>query len=65
MNTFDIVFLAVMICGCGMAIGVQIGISLNRKDAVDAGHAKYNEITRVFEWKKIDKKEEEGMARNK
>jgi hypothetical protein len=45
---------------CGIIIGIQIGISLHKDDAVKSGHGMYNAMTGLFEWKEIDKKEEES-----
>lgn len=58
MVTFDWVFLIIMTFFTGGAIGIWLGIDISKEHAVKAGHAKYNEITRKFEWKEIDKKED-------
>lgn len=44
-----------VIAGVALVIGFLVGVIVQRADseqrAVKAGHAKYNEITREFEWK--------------
>ena len=51
-NTYIVITLAIGIA-C-FVIGMWIGIEISEQTAVEAGHAKYNEKTKEFEWKEID-----------
>jgi len=60
MQIFDIIFLSCMCFASGIALGIQIGVSLHKDAAIKSGHSRYNEMTGIFEWKEIDKKEDKG-----